>query len=127
LRKDSSSLVQKELAGELMILDRKTKKASCLNPAAAFVWRHCDGETSIEELARLLSQETGAPAETRVIEYALRSLEKEGLMERANLTENEYAFLGRRQLFLKLGWAAALAVAVPVVLTVTAPKAQAFY
>jgi hypothetical protein len=126
LRKNTATLVEKELAGELMLMDLKTKKASCLNPAAAFVWRHCDGRTSIEELAQLLAEETGAPADARVVEFALRSLDKDGLMQQTALSGGEDARLGRRQLFQKLGWAAALMVAVPLVLTVTARKANAF-
>ena len=126
LRKDSASLVRKELAGELMLMDLNTKKASCLNPAAAFVWKHCDGKTSIEELAQLLAEETAAPADVRVVEFALRSLDKEGLMEETAAAGNEDARLGRRQLFHNLGWAAVWMAAVPLVLTVTAKKANAF-
>jgi hypothetical protein len=47
-------------------------------------------------------------------------------MERVSLPASEDANLGRRQLFRKLGWAAAVTVAAPLVLTVTASKAHAY-
>jgi hypothetical protein len=125
LRRNSSCLVQKEMAGELMLFDPSTKKTHCLNRAAATVWQHADGTTSIEQLTRIVAEETASPIDVRVVEYALRKLDEEGLMEHAGeLTSNE-ANLARRQLFARLGWAAGLLVAVPLITTVTAPKAYA--
>jgi hypothetical protein len=125
LSRSASGLIEKELAGELLVFDSASNKAFSLNPSAALVWRRADGKTSIEELARLVAAETGTPADTRVVEFALRALDKDGLMEHVDFCDDEDANLGRRQMFRKLGWAAALIVAVPLVLTVTAPKAQA--
>jgi hypothetical protein len=122
LRKSATGLVEKELAGELLLCDLSSKKAYSLNQSAALVWKHADGRTSIEELSTLLAKETGAPADMRVVEFALRSLDKDGLMEQAGLPGGEEPSLDRRQLFHKLGWAAALLVALPMV---TAVKASA--
>jgi hypothetical protein len=125
LRNNSTHLVQKELGGELLLCDLKTKRAFSLNQAAAVVWKHADGQTSIDELARLVAEATGTPADHRVVDFALRALDRDGLMERVDLPASEDANLGRRQFFRKLGWAAALIVGVPVVLAVTANKAHA--
>jgi hypothetical protein len=122
LRKNATGLVEKELAGELLLCDLSNKKAFSLNRSAALVWKHADGRTSIEELATLLAEETGTPADTRVVEFALQSLDKDGLMEQAGLPGSEETNLDRRRLFHKLGWAAALLVALPMV---TAVKASA--
>jgi ribosomal protein L28 len=126
LRNNSTHLVQKELGGELLLCDLKTKRAFSLNQAAALVWKHSDGKTSIDEVACLVAKATGTPADRRVVEFALRALDKDGLMERVSLPASEDANLGRRQLFRKLGWAAAVTVAAPLVLTVTASKAHAY-
>jgi hypothetical protein len=120
MRKGSTSLVEKELAGELMVLDLISKKTYCLNRAAAFVWQHSDGNTSVDELARLLAEESGAPADRRVVEFALRSLDKEGLMEEVGLSNAVEIDTDRRKLFRKLGWAAAWLVALPLLTTVKA-------
>jgi hypothetical protein len=122
LRKNAAGLVEKELAGELLLCDLSSKKAFSLNRSAALVWKHADGRTSIEELATLLAEETGTPVDTRVVEFALRGLDKDGLMEQAGLPDGEETNLDRRKLFHKLGWAAALLVALPMV---TAVKASA--
>jgi ferric-dicitrate binding protein FerR (iron transport regulator) len=116
LRNNSTHLVQKELGGELLLCDLKTKKAFSLNQAAAVVWMHSDGNTSIDELAQLVAQATGMQADQRVVEFALRTLKKKGLMEQAELPASGDANLGRRQFFRKLGWGAALMMAAPAVL-----------
>jgi len=115
-------LIEKELAGELLLCDLDSKKAYSLNRSAALVWKHADGRTSIEELAVLLAKETGTPADTRVVEFALRKLDEDALMESTGLPRGEDTNLDRRRLFHKLGWAAALLVALPMV---TAVKASA--
>jgi hypothetical protein len=125
LRRDPAGLVQKEMAGELMLFNPTTRKTHCLNRSAAIVWQHADGATSLEDLARLVAEETGTPADIRVVEYALRKLDEEGLMEHVEEPTSEDANLGRRQLFGKLGWAAALIVGLPLVLTMTAQKSYA--
>jgi len=122
LRNLSANLVQKELGGELLLCDLKTKRAFSLNQAAAVVWKHSDGRTSIDELARLVAEAAATPADHRVVELALRTLHKDGLMERVSLPASEDANLGRRQLFRKLGWAAALLVALPAVTAVAATR-----
>jgi hypothetical protein len=118
LRKSATGLVEKELAGELLLCDLGSKKAFSLNRSAALVWKHADGRTSIDELATLLAKETGTPADTRLVKFALRKL-----MERTGLPRGEDTNLDRRQLFNKLGWAAALLVALPMVTTVKASAA----
>jgi hypothetical protein len=127
LRKSPASLIEEEVDSELMVLDLSTRKAICLNRSAAVVWEHCDGKTSTEELARLLAEEFGTPADVRVVEFALRKLDQEGLMEYVPAPLLDDANLGRRRLFRKLGWAAAAMVALPLVLTVGVTKANATY
>ena len=120
MRRDSSGIVQKEMADELLIFDPIRKQAFCLNRSAAFVWKNSDGQTSVDQLACRLGEETGTPADTRVVEFALRELEKDGLMECVDLPADENAGLDRRKLLRKLGWAAALLVALPMITTVKA-------
>jgi len=103
-----------------MVFDPSTKKSTCLNQSAALVWHNSDGQTSISELAAIVTSKTGTPEDTRVVEFALRKLDEAGLMEKVDLPANEDAGLARRQLFTKLGWAAALLIGMPLVLTVKA-------
>ena len=50
-------LIVRQLSDETLVYDLKRDKAHCLNPTAAAVWRHCDGRTSVSQLAALLRRE----------------------------------------------------------------------
>ena len=45
----TSGLIVKEVDGEILIYDRETNKAHCLNQTAAKVWEHCDGKTTVSQ------------------------------------------------------------------------------
>jgi len=124
-RKNTAGLIQKQMAGELMLFDPGSKKTFCLNQSAAIVWQNSDGRTSVEQLANLVAAQTAMPADIRVVEFALRKLDEYGLMEQITPPTTGDANLGRRQLFIRLGWAAALLIAMPLVTTVKPPKAYA--
>ena len=44
-------LIVREIDSETLVYDRGRNAASCLNESAARVWRECDGETSVDEIA----------------------------------------------------------------------------
>ena len=73
--------IVEQLMNEVMIYDQKRNKAFCLNHKAAFVWQHCDGTTTIDELATLLRQVSAEPVDTAVIQFALETLAADGLLE----------------------------------------------
>ena len=54
------------LINEVMIYDQKRNKAFCLNQKAAFVWQHCDGATTIDQLTALLQQVSSEPVDGAV-------------------------------------------------------------
>ncbi|HMF57829.1 MAG TPA: PqqD family protein [Pyrinomonadaceae bacterium] len=118
-RKDK--LVTTELEGEKLIYDEKNDKAHCLNRTAAIVWEHCDGRTTVEEMARLLEIETKNPVSNEVIWFALRQLEKSNLVEKPVTRPVQVAGMSRREMVRRLGIAAA--VALPLVTTIIAPTA----
>ena len=74
-------LVVKELPEEVLVYDLERHRAHCLNPAAAAVFKSCDGERTVGELARILRKETGAPADEAWVHLALDRLEKAHLLE----------------------------------------------
>ena len=69
-------LVVQELPDELMLYDLKRHKAHCLNTTAAMVWNHCNGRTTVAEMAALLEKEVGSPVDEEVVLYALDKLEQ---------------------------------------------------
>jgi len=98
-----------ELGNEILIYDRDTDQAHCLGPVAARVWRACDGKRPLADL--------GDDAE---VTSALVELADKGLVVERDVAGG--SGISRRQL---VGRMAAAAVATPVILSVTAPRAEA--
>src|SRR5262249_41563684 len=95
----------------------------CLNATAALVWRHCDGLTSLDELARHVANESGAVSVTaaaEVVSLALEQLGRRHLLEQAPDPLPPERRIGRRDALRRLAYV----VALPLVLTV-ATKAAA--
>jgi len=116
-----SQLVIKELASETLVYDESNHQAHCLNQTAAFVWKHCDGRRSLPALARLLEKETNVSAPEHTIRLAIKQLEQSRLLE-ASPGRGWLPQTSRRELIRTLGVAA---VALPIVVTVVAPRAAA--
>jgi len=111
-------LLSEVVGEEAVVFDRKSQKAYRLNPSASIVWRHCDGKTSVEELARILERELKLtqPADS-LVEMALQKIESLGLLETTS-------GVTRRQMGRKIAVAAALIPAVAA-LTVPTPASAA--
>ena len=113
-------LVVQELPDEVMVYDLKRHKAHCLNKTAAFIWRRCDGQTTVTELASLLGQDAGETVDEEIVWYALDKLGKANLLEGSVDLPIRDA-LSRRRMMRRLG--ASAMVAIPIVLSLVAPTA----
>ncbi|HKG23128.1 MAG TPA: PqqD family peptide modification chaperone, partial [Blastocatellia bacterium] len=45
------ALVIRRLPEEVLIYDLQRHKAHCLNGSAAIIWNHCDGKTTMKQMA----------------------------------------------------------------------------
>ncbi len=122
-RARQDQLVIKEMPDEVLVYDLKTHQAHCLNKTAAFVWSHCDGQTTIAELSKLLSKELKITFEEGLVWRALDELNKADLLEITLERPKDVILQSRRRLLGKLGTAALLSV--PIVMSITAPTAMA--
>lgn len=113
-------LVVQELPDELMLYDLKRHKAHCLNTTAALVWNHCNGRTTVAEMAALLEKEVGSPVDEEMVLYALDKLNKANLLEE-QLDLPAANGLSRRRMMKRLG--AGAMVALPVVISLVSPIA----
>jgi hypothetical protein len=59
-------LIVREIDGETLVYDHSRYTASCLNEFAARVWRECDGETSVAEIAAARTRRLAGAASTDV-------------------------------------------------------------
>jgi hypothetical protein len=111
-------LVVKELPEEVLVYDLERHRAHCLNPAAAVVFKSCDGKRTVAEIARLLRRETGAPADEAWVHLALDRLERARLLEERGALRAGRS-VSRRDLLRKAG--VGLAAALPLVTSIVAP------
>ena len=114
-------LTVKQLATETLVYDYQTNKAHCLNGTAAFIWKLCDGATTVTEMARQMRRDLGIDPSEPVVQLALEQLSRRKLLAQPAPALTEPARLARRALLKKLAAAAAL----PLVLSVTANRAHA--
>src|SRR5262245_25053151 len=112
-------LVVKELPEEVLVYDLERHRAHCLNPAAAAVFRSCDGERTVGEIARILRRETGAPADEAWVHLALDRLAKADLLEERGKATRARRGVSRRDVLKKAG--VGLAAALPIVTSIVAP------
>ncbi|HAF25007.1 MAG TPA: hypothetical protein DCK93_19230, partial [Blastocatellia bacterium] len=77
------SLVIKELPDETLVYDLREDKAHCLNQTAARVWKSCDGQTTVSEIARALGGKINSRSDEDIVWLALDQLQKFKLLEEA--------------------------------------------
>ena len=91
------------LGDELVVYDLVRHRAHCLNKSAALVWRHCDGKTTIAELAKLLQKELGLPAlDEDLVWLALGELQRAELLQEPMERPEGAKGISRREMTLEL-------------------------
>ena len=106
-------LIVKVIDDETLVYDHG--RASCLNEFAARVWRECDGETSVAEIADALGEDE------RVVWLALHKLNKSKLLvEEIALPPNMRTGKTRREIAGQLGLGAAVAAVSTIAMTTVA-------
>ncbi len=118
-RKDN--LVVQEINDEVLVYDLNDNKAFCLNQTSALVWQACDGERTIPEISRFVSQKLNTPANEDLIWFALDQLKKEKLISLETESSNHFAGMSRREVVKKVGLGTMIAL--PIVASMIAPKA----
>lgn len=115
-------LIIQEMADEVLVYDRERYKAHCLNKTAALVWRHCDGKTTVADIARLMRDELQMPVGEELVWLGVEQLQKAHLLGKsAGRVRPQQGGMSRRKALQKLGWAAA--VGLPLVTSIIAPRA----
>jgi Coenzyme PQQ synthesis protein D (PqqD) len=121
-RARKEGLIVKDLPDEVLIYDLDREKAHCLNQTAAQIWQNCDGRRTVAQLRELAEKEAGAPVPEEIVWLALDQLEKFKLIDEAPAKPARLAGINRREMVRRVGIAA---IALPIILSITAPTAQA--
>jgi len=113
-----SGLVVQEVPDEVLVYDLDSNKAHCLNQSAAMIWKSCDGNNSISEIAKLVEGQAGSKVTEDFVWLAIDQLNENNLLEK----EISSAFEGtsRREVIKKIGLASVIAI--PVIASLVAPK-----
>jgi len=119
-RERTHRLVIQDVEQEMLVYDLDTNKAVCLNPTAKFVWRKCDGKTSVLEISKLLDKELSTKATQEVVKLALNELQKANLLDEDSFFIDGEPSVSRRDLIKNYGMPMA---ALPIVMSLVAPSA----
>lgn len=112
-------LIIQELPDEVLVYDSSDDKAHCLNRTAALVWKYCDGNTSVADIAKVMSRELNAPVKEEFVWLALDQLEKESLLEKEAQFSLKSLGVSRREVIRRIGLASV--VALPIVTSLLNP------
>lgn len=124
-RARQDELFVEELPDETLIYDLERHKARCLNRTAALVWRHCDGRTSVAEVAALLEEQSATPTDEAVVWMALDRLSRAHLLSEPVTLPADRAQYTRRQMLRQLRRVAGISLLLPVIESIAAPLAAA--
>jgi hypothetical protein len=112
-RARSADLIVDNIGDELLVYDIESSRAHSLNNVGAAVWRACDGTRSAEQIAAHTGLDPSA------VELALDNLSDVEL-----ISGHERTGISRRTALRRITvGAAGLAVALPVIRSITAPTA----
>jgi hypothetical protein len=114
-RARQEGLLEETVGEELLLYDQNNHTAHCLSPVAACLWRHCDGERDVTELAEVVGVSENLVAD------ALHELrEKELLEAEPQLMQSTVPGLSRREAIGRVAGYGAAAAAVPLIVSATA-------
>ena len=113
----------KRLGNEVVVFDPDKGNVHHLNHVADVVWRACDGQTDVAGLTRIVGRVTNTTDAGPAVELALEQLSSRGLLESQVSRADPERRRNRRDALKVL----AKAMAIPVILTLTASKARAHY
>lgn len=114
-RARQDGLLEEEVGEELLLYDQDSHAAHCLSPIAAYVWRHCDGERDVAELARLAGVSEG------LVAGALHELrEKDLLAAEPALMQSTVPGVSRREAIGRVARYGAAATAGSMIVSATA-------
>jgi hypothetical protein len=126
-RRRTTQILVQELPDEVLVYDMERNEVHCLNGSAARVWTHCDGESTVAEIARLVAPELEAATGESLVWCALDQFTERHLLEESADEPEKVegpSHLTRRQMAQMVGRVSlAVGLAVPLVESIVSPPA----
>lgn len=121
IRQDN--VLAEELQGECVVYDSSSKKAHHLNSTLSWVWKHCDGTRTVEDLATSMQRDLGGEDASAVVVSGLSQLADANLLEPKSFDPNysvrEGPAVSRRSVI------AGATIVAPVISSILAPTPAA--
>jgi hypothetical protein len=116
-------IIIKDFEGEVLVYDLERDQAHCLNSLAGRIWRHCDGRTTVSEIAASLSHQEGSTVDDHVVLLGLEELRRSHLLSEPHAAPQWFPVAGmaRREAVRRIGLGAAIAL--PMVASMAVPTA----
>jgi len=114
----TEDLVVVGMPDETLVYDLAANEAHCLNKTASFVWARCDGDQTLQDIAKAMEGEYRQAIDVDMIRLAIKQLDDNKLLKEGSI--DTYMLPSRRQLIKKIGLASM--VALPIVASLAAPK-----
>ena len=114
----TEDLVVVDMPDETLVYDLAASEAHCLNKTASFVWARCDGDQTLQEIAKAMEGEYRQAIDVDMVRLAVKQLDDNELLQKGST--NTYRLPSRRQLIKRIGLASV--VALPIVASLAAPK-----
>lgn len=116
-----TELVITESKDEVLVYDQAAHHIHHLNRISAVIWRLCDGQRSMADLVRRVRLDTGEDIDDTVVRLALTKLDAANLLDEPLPGSMRVSTTTRRSLVKR----AALASAIPAIVSISAPSAAA--
>jgi hypothetical protein len=112
-----NGLVVQEMPDEVLVYDLDTNKAHCLNQTAAMVWKSCDGNNTVSDIANLFEAQMGGNVNEDFVWLAIDQLNENNLLEQE--MKSNFEGQSRREVIKKIGLATMIGI--PVIASLVAP------
>jgi len=122
-KRREDGLIVREVEGEMIVYDLDRHEAHCLNPEAARLWNSCNGKLDGRQILHQLYGDDLESDHEAAYLIGLQQLREKNLLDEGNGTasvEHETR-VSRREIVARYGKVAAVAVALPAVMSIVAP------
>jgi hypothetical protein len=118
-----NQLFVEELVGECVVYDSDRKKAHSLNSTVTWIWRHCDGATTVEDLSLHFEREFGCSDSLDLIFSGIQQLEAANLLVSSTPRQTTSSIPAAGPVMSRRAVVAAGSALVPVIASILVPTA----
>ncbi len=115
---------QKNCKGERVVYDNSNNKVHRLNATMSWLWSHCDGSRTVDELVAAMQADTVANGGRDLIISGLKQLSDADLLEPESLDRNDL-WVERSMVSRRAAVAVGASLGIPMMTSILAPMPAA--